>query len=573
MLNLSMYSDDSSDEEDYTPMKHRLPPRVETSKATTSVVPVVASPTVEPAAEPTPKVEREAPIKHAYSPPWRLSVEATGCVDTAGSVAPFAINTHLPLPGSDGGLVPQPVVPPMNATSCDKTAKPGKRASSSKLAGKDKEGSKKAQEGEPEDSEMPPAPWYRKESSKHAGRYYYVNSVTKETVWKMPERPMVEESDLSETEPESEGAAEEEAPQATHTLQAGLGQRTNLCAAELMRWRTVAEESPRKPFLIAAEMTAATGPHWSPRETKTARETCSWRRKAAEHACQSPKGSAAKPLQVSEGSWTAQQRARRGTVEPVVETEDDAEIVRRIKSILNKLTIEKFPQLSRQLLEVNFRCLDHVNILIKEVFEKATTQHHYIDMYTNLCELLHEFFSQNPVSTDPKSGFKRLLLNECQRSFERNLEPPSNLEKLDAEERTLAEVRYKTRMLGNIRFVGALLARHMLASKVLIAILEDLMSIPSSEALETVAALLTVTGPVFDNTEWPHRPALVAIFAQVKEIVQKKNCTSRVRFLMRDVLELRSRGWKNSRPSRMETPTTLQAVAEKAEEETKVVWR
>lgn len=34
-----------------------------------------------------------------------------------------------------------------------------------------------------------PSPWYRKESSKHAGKFYYVHKITGETSWKRPAEP------------------------------------------------------------------------------------------------------------------------------------------------------------------------------------------------------------------------------------------------------------------------------------------------------------------------------------------------------------------------------------------------
>ena len=52
--------------------------------------------------------------------------------------------------------------------------------------------------------------------------------------------------------------------------------------------------------------------------------------------------SAAKPLQVSETSWAGRQRARRSSqLEGEVAGVSDEEIVRSMKSILNKLTVEK----------------------------------------------------------------------------------------------------------------------------------------------------------------------------------------------------------------------------------------
>ncbi|CAJ1431299.1 unnamed protein product, partial [Effrenium voratum] len=56
-------------------------------------------------------------------------------------------------------------------------------------------------------------------------------------------------------------------------------------------------------------------------------------------------------------------------------------IARSIKSILNKLTLEKFQALSQQLLSCGISTAQHVEVLIREIFDKATTQHHFIDMY------------------------------------------------------------------------------------------------------------------------------------------------------------------------------------------------
>lgn len=119
-------------------------------------------------------------------------------------------------------------------------------------------------------------------------------------------------------------------------------------------------------------------------------------------------------------------------------------------------------------------------------------------------------------------------------------------------------------MLGNIKFVGALVARKMLASKVFFAILEELLSDPTPEALESVAALLTAAGPSIDKPDWAFRPALNGMFLQIKAIVQKKTCDPRVRCLLKDVLELREAGWVSKRPTATEAPKSLQAVAAQA---------
>merc|ERR1719162_1876208 len=120
-----------------------------------------------------------------------------------------------------------------------------------------------------------------------------------------------------------------------------------------------------------------------------------------------------------------------------------------MKSILNKLTVEKFDALSAQIMQCGIRSATHLEQLIQEIFEKATTQHHFIDMYADLCSLLNK----HRIIEDTSINFKKILLTCCQASFEKNLTPPSGLSELSSEERNTSELMYKLRMIGNIRFV------------------------------------------------------------------------------------------------------------------------
>jgi len=262
----------------------------------------------------------------------------------------------------------------------------------------------------------------------------------------------------------------------------------------------------------------------------------------------------------SDASWSAKKMAERKC-----SSTDDApstqEVVRSMKSILNKLTLEKFEPLYAKLVSCGVSTTEHLEALIHEVFDKATTQHHFVNMYADLCERLHGFYMQNPISDDPKMTFKKILLNGCQSFFEKHLKPPSNLDKLDEEERQILTLKYKTQMLGNIKFVGALLVRQMLAAKVLFAICEELLTDPTPESLESLAALLTVVGPTFDIPEWAGRALLEGIFSKVKDLSSDCKVVPRVRCLLKDVLELRQAHWQDKKPKKMEGPKTLKEVA------------
>eukprot|EP00927_Polykrikos_kofoidii_P071539 TRINITY_DN6779_c0_g2_i1.p1 TRINITY_DN6779_c0_g2~~TRINITY_DN6779_c0_g2_i1.p1 ORF type:complete len:640 (-),score=95.48 TRINITY_DN6779_c0_g2_i1:14-1933(-) len=325
--------------------------------------------------------------------------------------------------------------------------------------------------------------------------------------------------------------------------------------ADLLRWRHVADDSLPSGVELGNALAVTkdlTGIHLkcptAPKKTTASGETVLRPKKSELH--------------VSVSSWAAQQRQQRTNAidacvdkgeEPKADT--DKEVGRTIKSILNKLTVEKFGPLSEKLMHVQFSTPDHVAILVEEVFEKSTLQHHFIDMYADLCELLHGFFSD-------RFPFKRLLLNECQASFERHLKPPVDLDKLDDDDRIAEETKYKMRMLGNIRFVGALASRRMLATKVILTILQELLGETTEATLESVAALLTVIGPTLDTKDGNFHQVFDSVFARVKEVSRQSTCRPRLRCLLQNVLELRANGWQSARPKRLEAPTTLQAVAQ-----------
>jgi len=277
----------------------------------------------------------------------------------------------------------------------------------------------------------------------------------------------------------------------------------------------------------------------------------------------SDKGSGSEELHISDSSWTSQMAHRRETrTGNAVESPSTEEVVRTMKSILNKLTIEKFEPLYAKLVSCGIETTVQLEALIHEVFEKATSQHHFVPMYADLCVRLHGHFIEHPITDDPKMTFKKILLNGCQAFFEKHLKPPANLDTLDEEERVALTFKYKMQMLGNIKFVGALLIRQMLASKVLFAICEELLGAPTPESLESLAALLTVVGPTFDMSAWPAHQLLVDIFDRVKALTETAKINCRVRCLLKDLLELRASRWHDRKPKKIDGPSTLRAVAD-----------
>lgn len=241
-----------------------------------------------------------------------------------------------------------------------------------------------------------------------------------------------------------------------------------------------------------------------------------------------------------------------------------------MKSILNKFTLEKFDDLYKQLVDCGISTEEHCRILMMEVFEKATMQHHFIEMYTLLCVNLSEWFAAHVKV----GNFKRVLLDQCQASFEANLRPPKELAETpkaatpeEEEELNEKRLKWKMRMMGNIRLVGNLLTKKMVASKVLISCAEELLANPSPSTLEPLASLLTATGKEFDVSSYKFHTQFCDIFSRLKKLIKDKNLPNRTRFLLQDVLDLRADGWEDRKKAtkKLEGPKKLAEVAKTAE--------
>ena len=110
-------------------------------------------------------------------------------------------------------------------------------------------------------------------------------------------------------------------------------------------------------------------------------------------------------------------------------------------------------------MEIGLRTEEHVRALVDLIFEKATTQHHFIEMwgpgartlklaghctnvrYTRLCVLVQRRLV-SAGHLDEKL-LKRVLNDRCQDHFMASLEPPGPAElPQDEEERSEALVKY-----------------------------------------------------------------------------------------------------------------------------------
>jgi len=286
------------------------------------------------------------------------------------------------------------------------------------------------------------------------------------------------------------------------------------------------------------------------------------------------------PLPVSSAeSWVVAQQRNRNP-------EEDERVTRAARSILNKLTVEKFTSLFEQLATCGIKQPHHISILMHEIFEKATSQHHFIPMYADLCVQLEK--DPRIVSVVEEAGelhnFRRLLLNECQSVFEQLFES-STCDSKECNPDQESTFRRKQQALGNMKLIGQLLVHGMLSSDLFVSCCEELLRKRATcpEALESLVALMMVAGPKFDKSSWQHYRSLQNILSDMALLIKDKSTAPRLRFLIRDVLDARDAGWPFSRngcktagigPSKLEEVRADQAsdAVQKVSPDVKKEW-
>uniref|UniRef100_A0A6Q2XE38 Eukaryotic translation initiation factor 4 gamma 1 n=1 Tax=Esox lucius TaxID=8010 RepID=A0A6Q2XE38_ESOLU len=251
------------------------------------------------------------------------------------------------------------------------------------------------------------------------------------------------------------------------------------------------------------------------------------------------------------------------------------ELFRRVRSILNKLTPQMFQQLMKQVTELTIDTEERLKGVIDLIFEKAISEPNFSVAYANMCRCLMGL----KVPTTDKPGvtvnFRKLLLNRCQKEFEKDKDDDVIFEKkqkeLDAaateeKERLKVELeeakdKARRRSLGNIKFIGELFKLKMLTEAIMHDCIVKLLKNHDEESLECLCRLLSTIGKDLDFEK--AKPRMDQYFAQMDKIIKEKKTSSRIRFMLQDVLDLRRNMWVPRRGE--QGPKTIDQIHKEAE--------
>lgn len=284
---------------------------------------------------------------------------------------------------------------------------------------------------------------------------------------------------------------------------------------------------------------------------------------------------------------------------------DSPELVqRKVKALLNKLTVEKFASISDQILEWANKSTEETDgrtlrQVIALIFEKATDEAAWSEMYAQLCRKLQEKLSLDvqdeglrTADGKPVTGghlFRKYLLTRCQEDFERgwairdamvdaakskeaeDTAKKATNEKAEADAKEAAERGEKTednkeaelmsdeyyaaqkakrRGLGLVRFIGELFKLSMLTERIMHNCIKKLLhnaTDPEEEEIESLCKLVTTVGRQLDTEK--ARGHIDIYFQRMQQMSKSESINSRMRFMILDVIEMRAAGWKGKQES------------------------
>ncbi|XP_065370716.1 eukaryotic translation initiation factor 4 gamma 3 isoform X1 [Calliphora vicina] len=272
------------------------------------------------------------------------------------------------------------------------------------------------------------------------------------------------------------------------------------------------------------------------------------------------------------------------------------ELIRRVRGILNKLTPEKFEPLVEEIIKLKIDNMEKMEAVMILVFEKAIDEPSFSVSYASLCHrLINEVKARDErMESGTKSNlayFRNALLDKTEREFNQNVTKSSAKEEklkpirekinnstdpnekielealLDEEER-----RIRRRSGGTVRFIGELFKISILTGKIIHTCIEALLKDPNNEdMLECLCKLLTTVGQKFEQTHMSkddkRKYSLESVIQRMQNIASKHDnakISSRVRFMLQDVIDLRKKKWQSTRN---EAPKTMEQIEKEANNE------
>lgn len=299
------------------------------------------------------------------------------------------------------------------------------------------------------------------------------------------------------------------------------------------------------------------------------------------------------PLEKSKSRWVPKSQKKvekevKYAPDGVTVILDDDDIQKKVKSLLNKMTLDNLDVIGDELLELANQSLweddkNALNRVIEYTFAKAFDEPHWSAMYAKwtqklLKEVNEDIGLELQSATGEISSIKgpnlvyRIIMKTCQVEFEKGWSNslPTNEDGSPLEIEMMSDEYYeiakaKRRGLGLVRFIGELYKLNILREQILTSSLKKLMTgeaksngddyLPEDDTLETILQLLLTAGPRLTKSQ----PSVAAnVFGRIENYTNNEKLGARIRFKFLDLLDSYKVGWSDGKG--IDGPKTIKEI-------------
>jgi len=291
-------------------------------------------------------------------------------------------------------------------------------------------------------------------------------------------------------------------------------------------------------------------------------------------------------LHTTENAW----KPEVGGQKKAISTEESEqlktkELEKRFRGYLNKITPQKYDVIQDKLQELKIDTEDRLVRVLNLVFDKAVDEPSFCLQYANLCKYLSSLsLTKLEDGKETKVEFWRLLIMRCQQEFEKDIYEGIDVEgklaaindEQEAEKKKIlnAELddekhRARKRSLGIMKLIGELYRLNMLKGFIMVNCINRLISDPTEdENLECLCMFLRTVGQKLEGElamrKEEHMKKFNEHFLTLQTIVNEKKVSSRVRFLIQDIIDMRNKNWQERSIHKDNKPKTIDQIHEEA---------
>lgn len=253
--------------------------------------------------------------------------------------------------------------------------------------------------------------------------------------------------------------------------------------------------------------------------------------------------------------------------------------VKQVRSLLNKLTLEKFEKIFQQIVDIDVSSLETLTGVVQEIFEKTLFEPKFSNMYAELCRRLditiQPVLDRKQEQAGKQLNFKKILLNHCKDEFTRfanssnersddgtaegdnatdgdadqeGKSPKQKKSKEVLNEEAMKASKAKKRMLANVRFIGELFLKDLLREQIIHRnCIQKLLSLgiekKEEDVLEALCKLIAKTGSKLSENREAVRH-IDTYFRHLEHFSRDQTLPARIRFMVQDLIEQRHNNWK-----------------------------